>query len=48
MKQYNCPDCSIDTNSCTGCPRISNKEEFVDWSNLNIKSFNNVPEACRH
>ena len=48
MKEYSCPDCNLKTNSCNGCPRVSNKEEFVDWSKLNIKSFNNIPEACKH
>ena len=48
MKEYNCPDCSINTNSCDDCPRVSNKKEFVDWSKLNIKSFNNISDACKH
>lgn len=44
-KAYNCPDCSIITDSCDGCPRVN---RFIDWSKLNIKSYSNVPDACKH
>lgn len=51
MKEYNCPDCSIETNSCNGCPRIErqytdNKTE-VDWSKFNISSHS-IPDACKY
>ena len=46
MKQYNCPDCSINTNSCDGCPRINSQS--VDWSKLQINSYSNIPDACKH
>lgn len=50
MKTYNCPDCSINTESCNGCPRIKNNIEF-DWSKLKINSYDNIkniPESCKH
>lgn len=46
MKQYNCPDCSINTDSCNGCPRINSQS--VDWSKLQINSYSNIPDACKH
>lgn len=46
MKKYSCPDCHINTNSCDGCPRINS--QFVDWSKLNIKSYDNIPDSCRY
>ena len=51
MKEYSCPDCNIETNSCNGCPRIErqytdNKTE-VDWSKFNIASHS-IPDACKY
>ena len=51
MKEYSCPDCNIETNSCNGCPRIErqytdNKTE-VDWSKFNISSHS-IPDACKY
>lgn len=46
MKKYNCPDCSINTDSCDGCPRINSQS--VDWSKLQINSYSNIPDACKH
>ena len=46
MKQYNCADCFINTNSCDGCPRI-NSQIHVDWSKLKIESYSNIPESCK-
>lgn len=52
MKQYNCPDCSINTDSCNGCPRIGkqyadNKTE-IDWSKFSIYSRDTVPDPCKY
>lgn len=44
MKQYNCPDCSIITDSCDGCPRV--KVNITDTTpRLNC---GNIPDACKH
>lgn len=58
MKTYNCPDCNINTNSCSGCLRTKNivsntSEENIDfdWSKLKINSYGNIddiPESCKH
>lgn len=54
MKAYNCPDCSIETNSCNGCPRVEkqytdNKTNVdVDWSKFNIYSRDTVPDPCKY
>lgn len=51
MKEYNCPDCNIETNSCNGCPRVEkqyvdNKTE-IDWSKFNISSYS-IPDLCKY
>lgn len=55
MKEYSCPDCDLQTNSCNGCPRIYKSthtssgdpsKQFVDWSKLTV--YNNIPETCKH
>lgn len=51
MKEYSCPDCNIETNSCNGCPRVEkqhadNKIE-IDWSKFNISSYS-VPDPCKY
>lgn len=51
MKEYNCPDCSINTDSCIGCHRINNSNKTdleVDWSKFSIYSTSAIPEACKH
>ena len=57
MKEYSCPDCSINTNSCDGCPRVNSYTTTttttnidIDWSGFKIHStggFHNIPDPCK-
>ena len=52
MKEYSCPDCNIETNSCNGCPRVLNQhtdnKTEIDWSKFSIYSRDTVPDACKY
>ena len=45
MKQYNCPDCPINTSNCDSCPRINS----LKTNNYHMDTYNAIiPEACKH
>lgn len=43
-KDYNCPDCSIITDSCDGCPRV--KVNITDT--IPRLNYGNIPDVCKH
>lgn len=48
MKQYNCPDCTLQCDSCDGCPRVKDlPSNIVLPSVWNIPSLDDIPSCCR-
>ena len=53
MKQYNCPDCHLFTDSCDGCPRVKDfssniyQEKTYDDVLGKYLSWTYVPDCCR-
>ena len=51
MKQYNCPDCTLQCDSCIGCPRVrdlpSNNVETLP-NEVSLLDYINAPDCCKN
>lgn len=47
MKQYNCPDCALQCDSCDGCPRVKNLPSNKTPNNILPSLWEFIPECCQ-
>ena len=51
--KYNCPDCTLNTQSCDGCPRVGKEINYgpldiPDYSDTFYNYFRYVPDCCKY
>lgn len=52
MKEYNCPDCTLNTDSCEECPRcvykIDNSYDYIRYVPMQPSSIGYENSSCKY